>query len=125
MTAAQNTIALKRSSWMGSLLAAAVVALIVAIIALAISARPVAAPATTAGISSAPTLNVTGADQFQSYMQSLTMKHNQAVAANHGPAHFRGHVGALELLKKLPPKPSYPDVTAPKHPRLGGPHRAQ
>ena len=143
MTAAQNSIALKRSSWLGGLLAAAVVALIVAIIAIAISARPVAAPATVAvpkpyvqslhdkHLNLAPT--ITGTSQGEMYVQSLLEKHYQAFAADEvrGQTYVQRFRGLNWNVQSVPPVPSYEDVTAPKSPfrdvirgpRFGGPHR--
>jgi hypothetical protein len=119
MTAAQNTIALKRTSVLGGLLAAAVVALIVAIVAIAITARPVAAPATATvakpyvqslhdkHLNLAPT--ITGTNQGEIYVQWLLDRHYQAMKAT----------------QPRVPAPPYPDQVTPivRHP--GGPFRAQ
>ena len=75
MTAAQTSIALKGSRSYGSMIAVVVIALMVAITVVAISARPLAAPATTLNQSAPLTV---GHDEGRFTAPTLTSGHDEA-----------------------------------------------
>lgn len=105
MTAAQTSIPLKGSISLGGILAVVLAGLMVAVVIVAISTRPVAAPASTS-VGNPTRVLTSGHDEGRpNYVQSQPRKHV--------PTQSQSQPGA----------PTTP--TTPLAPRFGGPARAQ
>jgi hypothetical protein len=116
MTASQTTIPAKRSSSLTGPIAVVAVGLMVAVIGVAISARPVAAPASAASTQSAPL--TTGHDEArQTFLQSapLTQGHDEARPFQ-GPTHKHVPQKAPSYYRV---QPTYPTVQPTDY---SGPH---
>lgn len=118
MTAAQNTIRLKGSNQLGGLLAAAAAALLVAVIAVAISARPVVAPSTT-------DVHLQNLPPTPHYRDVTAPRHPHGltitpVVGEHPPAPQLFVARDVIHTQTLPRKPSLPNLT-----RHGGPHKGR
>ncbi len=143
MTAAQSTISLNSRRQPGGLLAAVAAGLVVAVIAVAISARPVVAPASTPAehaqtyvksllghdshaLNLPPTphyRDVTAPRQpAEIFVPSPAEQRYQAavVVAEHAPAPQTFVARDVVHPQTLPRKPSLPNAT-----RLGGPHKGR
>ncbi len=81
MTAAQNTIQVGRPNRLGGLAAAAAIGLTVAVVGVAVSARPIIAPASEAALAAVPALAPSQTSSL-AFEELLSTAHAPAVAPN-------------------------------------------
>ena len=118
MTAAQTSIPLKGSISMSGILAAVLAGLMVAVVIVAISARPVAAPATTSVQNPTRVLTL-GHDEARFAVPVLTSGHDES-RPNYVQSQPRKHVPGFQVKPAVPSTP-----ITPQAPRFGGAARPQ